>query len=189
MLLFSLCLTLLNTKLGQIVSIGESHGIHSTQLNEDREYKVYLPDTCKWAQDRRYPVPYVLDGDSHFLHTAASVEFLSAQGDIPEMIVVAVASKVRVRDFSQTDWPSHWVGGGGADKFRAFLSKELIPEIDRTYRTRSAWLFFGPANRDRESAQALDSAAPLQREVVHNLLVLFCGRIGSFRKRRGWHTC
>ena len=136
MLFFSLCLMFLNTSVGEVVSIGESHHIHSSQLNEDREYKVYLPDSYKWAQDKRYPVLYVLDGDSHFFHTAASVDFLSTQGEIPEMIVVAIASTVRVRDFTQTDWSSHWVGGGGADKFRAFLSKELIPEIDRTYRTQ-----------------------------------------------------
>ena len=136
MLFFSLCLMFLDTSVGEVVSIGESHRIHSSQVNEDREYKVYLPDSYKWAQDKRYPVLYVLDGDSHFFHTAASVDFLSTQGEIPEMIVVAIASTVRVRDFTQTDWSSHWVGGGGADKFRAFLSKELIPEIDRTYRTQ-----------------------------------------------------
>jgi|SRR5215469_14373789 len=45
-------------------------------------------------------------------------------------------------------------------------------------RTSGGWLFFGPADRDRESASAADSAAPLKQEVVHNLPVLFCGRIG-----------
>ena len=44
--------------------------------------------------------------------------------------------------------------------------------------TSGGWLFFGPADRDRESASAADSAAPLKQEVVHNLPVLFCGRIG-----------
>jgi predicted alpha/beta superfamily hydrolase len=135
-LLFSLCVVLADTCIGEAVSIGESHRIHSSQLREDREYKVYLPENYKWARDKRYPVFYVLDGNSHFLHSAASVDFLSAQGEIPEMIVVAIASTVRVRDFTQTDWSSHWVGGGGAGRFRAFLSKELIPEIDKTYRTQ-----------------------------------------------------
>lgn len=136
MLFFSLCLTLLNTGVAEVVPIGESHRIHSSQVNEDREYKVYLPDSYKWAQDKRYPVLYILDGEFHFFHTAASVDFLSGQGEIPEMIVVAIASTVRVRDFTPTDWSSHWVGGGGASKFLAFLSKELIPEIDRRYRTQ-----------------------------------------------------
>jgi predicted alpha/beta superfamily hydrolase len=135
-LFLSLFFALVNICVGEVVSIGESHHIHSSQLNEDRQYKVYLPDSYKWAQDKRYPVLYVLDGDTHFVHTAAAVGFLSPQGEIPEMIVVAIASTIRIRDFTQTDWSSHWVGGGGAGKFRAFLSKELIPEIDRTYRTQ-----------------------------------------------------
>ncbi len=42
MLFFSLCLTFLNISVGEAVFIGESHSIHSSQLNEDREYKVYL---------------------------------------------------------------------------------------------------------------------------------------------------
>jgi uncharacterized protein len=142
-LFFSLCLVFVNTSVAQVVSFGESYRIHSSQVNEEREYKVYLPDSYKWARDKRYPVLYLLDGDSHFFHTAAAVDFLSGQGEIPEMIVVAIASKVRVRDFTQTDWSSHWVGGGGADKFRAFLSKELIPEIDRTYRTQDFRVLFG----------------------------------------------
>jgi len=115
MLFFSLGLTFLNTGVGQVVSIGESHRILSNQVNEDREYKVHLPDSYKWAPDRHYPVLYVLDGDSHFLHGSASVEFLSAQGEISEMIVVAIANAVSVCDFTQTDWSSHWIGcGAGA---------------------------------------------------------------------------
>jgi len=79
MLFFTLGLTFLNTSVGKLVSIGESHRIQSNQVNEEREYKVHLPD-------RHYPVLYVLDGDSHFLRSAASVEFLSAQGEITEMM-------------------------------------------------------------------------------------------------------
>lgn len=117
------------------VTIGETHRIHSVVLNEDRDYQVHLPDGYKWAKDRRYPVLYVLDGKTHFVHTVGTVDFLAAQGEIPDLIVVAIASTVRVRDFTQTDWPKAWVGGGGADNFRKFLSSELIPSIERSYRT------------------------------------------------------
>src|SRR3954470_12724648 len=78
---------------------------------------------------------YVLDGKDHFFHTAGSAGYLAEQGEIPEMIVVAIGSTVRVRDFTQTDWPAGWIGGGGAGNFKRFLSAELIPKVDRTYRT------------------------------------------------------
>jgi hypothetical protein len=42
------------------VVIGQKHGIHSAVLKEERNYRVYLPDSYAWAKDRRYPVLYVL---------------------------------------------------------------------------------------------------------------------------------
>ena len=117
------------------VVIGETRRIHSTVLNEDRVYRVSLPESYGWAKDRRYPVLFLLDGQTHFLHVAGSVGYLAQQGDIPEMIVVGLDSTVRIRDFTQTDWPSVWVGGGGAGNFKRFLSTELIPDVDKTYRT------------------------------------------------------
>ena len=119
---------------GEPVVIGETRHLKSEILHEDRAYKVHLPASYAWSPETRYPVLYLLDGDTQFLHTTAAVDFLSKQGEMPEMIVVAIASTVRVRDFTPTDWPKVWVGGGGAAHFRAFLAKELIPEIERSYR-------------------------------------------------------
>ena len=120
---------------GDPVVIGETRRIHSAVLNEDRVYRVSLPESYGWAKDRRYPVLFLLDGQTHFVHVAGSVGYLAQQGDIPEMIVVGIDSTVRVRDFTQTDWPSDWIGGGGAGNFKRFLSAELIPDVDKNYRT------------------------------------------------------
>jgi len=120
---------------GQPLVIGQSQHLHSSVLNEDRSYRVHLPESYAWAKDRRYPVLYLLDGESHFLHTSGAVSYLAAQGDIPEMIVVAIDSTVRIRDFTQSDWSTAWHGGGGAANFKRFLSGELIPGVEQTYRT------------------------------------------------------
>jgi uncharacterized protein len=130
-----LLLSCLPAGAGEPVAIGQLERIRSSVLGEDREYQVALPASYGWAKDRRYPVLYVLDGQTHFAHTATSVGYLAARGEIPEMIVVAVASTVRIRDFTQTDWPSVWVGGGGAGNFKRFLSTELLPAVERAYRT------------------------------------------------------
>ena len=117
------------------VVIGQKYSIQSKVLGERRTYSVYLPESYAWAGELRYPVLYVLDGQSHFGHTVGSVRHLATNGEIPEMIVVAIDSTIRVRDFTQTDWATAWVGGGGADNFRRFLSTELLPAIQRSYRT------------------------------------------------------
>lgn len=135
-LMFNLLLLCLGAAgAAQPVVVGQSHRLRSAVLNEERTYRVQLPESYAWAKERRYPVLYLLDGKTHFLHTSASVGYLAAQGEIPEMIVVAIDSTVRVRDFTQSDWSSVWVGGGGAANFKRFLSTELIPSVEKAYRT------------------------------------------------------
>lgn len=135
---FILLVLLFYASFGQCqVVVGQKKVIHSNILKEDRTYQIYLPQSYPWAVDRYYPVLYVLDGESNFFHTASSVDFLSSTSEIPEVIVVAITSTVRVRDFTQTDWSSHWIGGGGANNFKNFLSKELIPEIEKDCRTNN----------------------------------------------------
>lgn len=126
---------LVGAVVGGAAALAQPQRLHSAVLDEDREYRVQLPESYGWAKDRRYPVLYLLDGQTHFSHTASSVAFLAAQGEIPEMIVVGIESTVRIRDFTPTDWPGRWVGGGGAARFRRFLATELVPAIERAYRT------------------------------------------------------
>lgn len=134
----------INTSFSQDpVVIGQQKVIHSNILNEDRTYQIYLPQSYDWALDRYYPVLYVLDGESNFIHTAGSVDFLASASEIPELIIVAITSTIRVRDFTQTDWSSHWIGGGGANNFKNFLSKELIPEVEKDYRTNNFRILSG----------------------------------------------
>lgn len=137
--------------------------IRSTVLNEDREFQVRLPESYRWAKDRRYPVLYLLDGKTHIDHAAASVAFLAAQGEIPEMIVVAVASTVRVRDFTQSDWPKAWIGGGGAANFRRFLSAELIPRIEKDYRANGFRILYGHSAAGQFALYCLASEPSLFR--------------------------
>lgn len=136
--LFSLLLVLccsVATHAGEPILIGRTATMRSAVLEEQRTFHVFLPRSYDWAKDRRYAVLYLLDGETHARHTAAAVEFLGSQGEIPEMIVVAIDSTVRIRDFTQTDWPEAWAGGGGAASFKRFLATELIPRIEAEYRT------------------------------------------------------
>lgn len=107
----------------------------SAALGETRRIEVTLPASYAWAAERRYPVLYLLDGQTHGGHAVASSAFLAAEGQLPELILVSVHSTVRVRDFTQTDWPQAWIGGGGAAHFTRFLATELVPRIERDYRT------------------------------------------------------
>ena len=143
------------------VDVGHKRTLHSAVLNEDRTFQVCLPASYHWALDRSYPVLYILDGESHFLHAAGSATFLASKGEIPELIVVAITSTVRIRDYTQTDWSSHWVGGGGAEHFKRFLSTELIPAIERTYRTNRYRILWGHSAGGQFVLYALSSEPSL----------------------------
>ena len=124
------------------VAIGQRYQVHSEVLNEDCGYRVYLPASYSWASNRRYPVLFLLDGENRFGHTATSVDTLASAGDIPEMIVIGIDSTQRTRDFTPTNWEAI-VGGGGADKFKRFLSAKLIPTVEKEFRSNGYRILSG----------------------------------------------
>jgi predicted alpha/beta superfamily hydrolase len=118
------------------VTIGERFHLDSEQMGERRAFLVHTPSDYVFSKEA-YPVLVVLDGDDHFAHVSAAVDFLSQQERIPKMIVVGVPNTDRGRDLSPPVEGEAPAAVGGPDKFLAFLGEELIPEVNRRYRTRS----------------------------------------------------
>ncbi|MEA2910392.1 MAG: hypothetical protein QOJ15_2473 [Bradyrhizobium sp.] len=121
--------------------IGEKFQIESKVLAETRTYIIHTPDSYKSGKDA-YPVLVLQDGEGHLAYTTSAVDMLSGNGRIPPMIVVGINNTDRARDMTPTK-PTTGFGGtpwtqsaGGADKFLSFIADELLPTIDRNYRTR-----------------------------------------------------
>src|SRR5215204_6138238 len=116
--------------------------IKSTVLGEDRIVLVRTPagyETNKVS----YPVLYMTDGDGHMGHTASTVEFLTRNGRISDLIVVGVTNTDRTRDLTPVKSTNKNPAGqlqaptsGGADNFLKFFETELIPEIEKQYRVQ-----------------------------------------------------
>jgi predicted alpha/beta superfamily hydrolase len=127
------------------ISIGVRTKVHSRVLNEDREILVSLPGD--YDQSRfRYPVLYVLDGDSLFLPAVATARFMGDRGLSPQMIVVGVPSgSTRTRDLTPplAAPDKEYPGGGGADDFLRFMTTELGPFIEGRYRTEPFRVLIG----------------------------------------------
>ncbi|HSQ79121.1 MAG TPA: alpha/beta hydrolase-fold protein, partial [Candidatus Bathyarchaeia archaeon] len=126
------------------ISVGARIKLHSELLNEDRTILVSLPPG--YAQgSSRYPVIYLLDGDTHFLQTVAAARFLADQGLAPDLIVAAVTNTDRARDLTPAaaapvpEFPT----AGGADRFRRFLTTELRPYLEGRYRTEPYRILIG----------------------------------------------
>lgn len=129
------------TPAGTPVEAGISFRIESRVLGETRTVDIALPTRYAAQTDRRYPVLVVLDGESHFAIATAVTRFYSSVGQLPDMIVVGVRNTDRTRDLSPAPvagfQPPPGLGDtfGGADKFLTFLADELLPYLDREYRT------------------------------------------------------
>lgn len=125
------------------LSQGFSDRLESRILGEKRHYSVYLPPSYQLAPTARFPVIYLIDGDYHFPYVPGLIEQLSVAGEqIPEAIVIAVGENGKAA-YRREVVPALGKGGGEAAKLREFLARELIPEIDRRYRTTSYRILLG----------------------------------------------
>lgn len=122
---------------GDPVTIGQRFQLRSDRMGEMRSFLVHTPPGYAWSQDA-YPILIVLDGDELFAQASATVDSLAENERIPPMIVVGVPNTDRGRDLGApgSNYEPPADGIGGPDKFLAFVGDELIPEIERRYRTR-----------------------------------------------------
>jgi predicted alpha/beta superfamily hydrolase len=124
------------------VTLGVTRTMKSTILGEDRKVLVRLPTTYD-TSSTAYPVLYLLDGTPAFLlEMTAITTRLRNDRNAPEMIIVAIENTNRNRDMMPVvgkDYP----GPPRAEAFLGFLEKELIPDIEKTYRTSQPRILLG----------------------------------------------
>ncbi|MGH9875385.1 MAG: alpha/beta hydrolase-fold protein [Pyrinomonadaceae bacterium] len=113
--------------------------IKSAVLGEERVILVRTPAGYE-TNNRAYPVLYMTDGDAHIGHTGSTIEFLSRNGRMSELIVVGIVNTDRTRDLTpaKATGPNadQFPTAGGSDKFLKFIETELIPQIEKNYRVQ-----------------------------------------------------
>lgn len=127
-------------------------------------YHIYvrLPEGYQAEPARRYPVVYLLDGDSLFPILAATHLFLTIDDKIPEAIVVGISygSFAKPANRRHIDFmpPAEGVAASdsGTVAFQRFLENELLPAVEQRYRADPARrVLFG---QSRAGAMVLYSA-------------------------------
>src|SRR2546423_8560346 len=85
----------------------------------------------------------MMDGYAYNDHPASTIEFLTRNGRIPDLIVVGVTNTDRTRDLTPVKSSQKNPAGelqfptsGGADNFLKFFETELIPQIEKQYRVQ-----------------------------------------------------
>ncbi|WP_316772333.1 alpha/beta hydrolase [Pedobacter frigiditerrae] len=120
--------------------------IKSKVLNEDRKVYIHFPKVDSADLNKRFPVLYLMDADNHFELLAHYVDYLSRPDVLamPKMIVVGIPNTNRTRDLTPTKSITNYMGkpdsgsykfSGGNENFLKFIETELIPMIDKNYKT------------------------------------------------------
>jgi predicted alpha/beta superfamily hydrolase len=125
----------------------------SSLLGEDRRILIRLPRHYALDTTTRYPVLYKLDGDNQLQRYDDSIDVLHSFDAIPDMIVVALPNARGQRNRDLTPASLHQESGpdgkmgtgemGRGDRFLDFIERELIPYIDKSYRTSPQRVFAG----------------------------------------------
>lgn len=127
------------------VTIGQRMRMPSSSFGTERNVAIHLPDGYGDNEDR-YPVLFVLGGDSYFVPSTGLTTYLASDGRMPRVIVVAVPIEDWAGECTYTeagDTAAFYATSGGADRLRRFLSHELIPYLDANYRTQPLRILVG----------------------------------------------
>ena len=138
-------------------SVRQTITLFSKILNEDRTIYIQYPKADSTHIDNKYPVFYLLDGESHFDMVAQYCNYLSRPDvyAIPEMILVGIANTSRTRDLTPTSSIINYFGeadtnaiswmkpSGGNERFLQFIREELMPYVESHYKTQPFKIFAG----------------------------------------------
>jgi enterochelin esterase-like enzyme len=121
--------------------------LESQLLPVPLSYRIYLPPCYDEQTERRYPVLYLIHGQSYNddqwerLGAGSVVDWLSAGGELPPFIIVMPRDRV---------WKEPT-----EDNFGSSVAEELVPWIDDNYRTYSERQYRAVGGLSRGGAWAL----------------------------------
>ncbi|HLV41147.1 MAG TPA: alpha/beta hydrolase-fold protein [Brumimicrobium sp.] len=139
----TLCILLLAVSFISFAQQDITIEFNSKILSESRSISIHVPENYQTSK-KSYPVIYALDGEYTKLTLNGTFDYYSYWDKIPECIVVSIDQNyldTAENSFKRwTDCSYSWKSGFPSEKgalFKDFISKELIPFIDSSYRTTS----------------------------------------------------
>ncbi|MFX0096484.1 MAG: alpha/beta hydrolase-fold protein [Candidatus Hodarchaeota archaeon] len=128
------------------IVIGKFDSLYSEIMDEKRKFIIQLPDEYEESGEK-YPVVYLLNADyeTYFVNGASTISYMADMGRIPHTIVVGIPTPDHGKDLFPFKVENR-VTVAAAKKFLGFLTDELIPHIEREYRTQPFRILIGQSN-------------------------------------------
>jgi len=122
--------------------------IYSEKIGEYREIYVSVPEEYE-TKGKKYPVIYMMDGEFNATPgMIGGIRYMESLGEIPEFIIVGIKNTNRDLDIypEVVTYRDGTKAGGRAIQYLSFINEELIPYINKTYRTEDYKILFGTSN-------------------------------------------
>ena len=130
------------------IVIGRSYALPSAIMGQTREINVWLPPGYA-ESGQTYPVLYVLDGgqDQDFHHISGIAQLGTIVGTTRDVIVVGIASVDRRNELAlpteNAELIARYPTQGQSDRFRRFVSDEVMPFVEGRFRTSGETALMG----------------------------------------------
>jgi len=110
--------------------------IESKKLGETRTFTISLPANYELNADKKYPILVVLDGEYLLSPFEGILKFGSYWDDLPEMIIVAINQNYDNKRFQDSEFDEYGLPSGTGANFFEFVGLELLPFVEKKYRTQ-----------------------------------------------------
>jgi len=167
----------------QPIASVRSEQIASVKIGETREFWVSVPDGYSESGEG-FPVLYLMDGEMNFNSgLIGGVRYAALMGKMPEFIIVGIKNTDRSKDVfpEEVTYGDGSKGGGRADRYLDFIRDELMPYIDKTYRTGNFRVLYGTSNTGFTTVYALLRSPDMAQAYIAASATL---SIPSFRAKR-----
>lgn len=109
--------------------------IDSKKLNEKRNVCILLPASYEKNVGKKYPVLYLLDGEYLLDPFSGILKYGAYWDDLPEMIIVAIHQNYGETRFNDSEFDEDGLPTKSGASFFEFIGGELLPFIEKKYRT------------------------------------------------------
>ncbi len=110
--------------------------IESKKLNETRDFTVVLPSNYENDIEKKYPVLVLLDGEYLLSPFEGILKYGNYWDDLPEMIIVSIPQNYGDTRYLDSEFDEGGFPSGTGANFFEFIGIELLPYVEKKYRTQ-----------------------------------------------------